>query len=63
MNKPKWKCNVCGSTNVQISLPTWFRETTDGELTMVEPDSEATILWWYCEACDETDGGPPEENE
>lgn len=57
---PRWRCPHCKSTNVQISLPTWFHETQDGELQMVEPDAEAEILWWYCEDCDETDSDAPE---
>jgi len=28
----RWKCPKCGSTHVQVSLPTWYRETSDGTL-------------------------------
>lgn len=58
---PRWQCPKCDGTNVQISMPTWYTETTDYELTFVEPDVEAEVLWWYCMDCDETDSGEPAE--
>lgn len=63
----RWKCPSCGSPKVQISLPTWYREygldDQPGELEMVETDSAADVLWWWCEDCQETESGLPELNE
>lgn len=59
----RWCCPACKSRNVQISLPHWFYESQDNELIPVEVDGEADISWWYCEDCDETDSGSPEEVE
>ena len=55
-----WKCPECGSTHVQVSLPTWYRETSGGALVMVNPDGEASVQYWYCEECDESSSGEPE---
>jgi rubrerythrin len=60
--RPRWKCPSCGSTNVQISLPTWYRETDDYALEMVDTDSEADISYWFCEDCDSSESGEPDEN-
>lgn len=60
MSDPKWKCPLCGDTNVQISLPAWHTETEDGELTYVETDTEAEVKYWYCEKCNESDFGEPD---
>jgi hypothetical protein len=56
---PKWRCPACKSTHVQISLPTWYHETTD-ELVFVETDAEADIKWFYCADCDYSVDGEPE---
>ena len=61
MSKSRWVCPHCGSENVQISLPTWYKEDTAYQLTFVNTDSEAHVLWWYCEDCEETDSGFPKE--
>jgi hypothetical protein len=63
MSAPKWQCPECKSTNVQISLPTWYTETQDGELTMVETDAEASIKWFFCADCDYSDDGEPDRVE
>jgi hypothetical protein len=55
----RWQCPSCGGSNVQISLPTWYRETRGGELELVEADSEAHILWYYCDDCDDSESGQP----
>lgn len=55
----KWECEFCHGHNVQISLPVWHREDTDGELTQLGTDSEACPLYWYCEDCDESGNGEP----
>jgi rubredoxin len=55
----KWKCRECGSINVQISLPTWYRESQDGDLMLVDTDYEADPIYWYCEDCDTSDNGSP----
>jgi hypothetical protein len=62
VNKPRWKCPICDSTTVQVSYPTWYRESSDYEREFVETDDEAQPLWWYCELCDESGSGRPEEN-
>lgn len=63
----RWRCPKCGSPRVQIGLPAWHREygldDQPGELEYVETDAAADVLWWYCEACEETDGGLPELND
>lgn len=56
----RWKCPKCGSTHVQVSLPTWYRETSEGTLIMVTTDAEASVQFWYCEECEESDSGEPE---
>lgn len=63
VDPPRWRCPCCKGTNVQISFPTWYRETRDNDLQYIDVDSEAEILWWYCDDCDETDIGSPEEIE
>lgn len=60
---PKWRCPNCNSTDVEISLPTWYTETDDGELHFVDIDAEADVLWWYCNHCSESDSGEPTRNE
>ena len=55
----RWKCPRCGSTHVEVSLPTWYRETSSGVLTMVNTDEEADVLYWHCEACEEGGSGEP----
>lgn len=62
MSENRWKCDHCGGTNVQVSLPAWHIETQDGELKYVETDWEADIMWWYCPDCDESGSGFPKEN-
>ena len=57
----RWRCPCCKSLNVQISLPTWYYETTAHDLDFVETDSDADISWWYCEDCSETDSGTPND--
>ncbi len=56
----RWKCPKCGSTHVQVSLPTWYRETSGGTLVMVDPDGEANVQYWYCEECEESSSGEPD---
>lgn len=55
----RWRCRECGSDKVQIALPAWFREDVDHELTYIEADAEADVLWWVCEDCGESDSGAP----
>jgi hypothetical protein len=63
--KSRWRCPCCKSLNVQVSLPTWYHENIhtagDTDLVFVETDSDADISWWYCEDCEETDYGQPED--
>ena len=55
----RWKCPKCCSTHVQVSLPTWYRETSGGALQMVNTDEEAEVQYWHCEACEEGGSGEP----
>jgi len=55
----RWACPECGSLQVQISLPAWHVETTDGQLVFVETDAEADPRSWYCEECTESGNGEP----
>ena len=55
----RWKCPKCGSTDVQVSLPTWYRETSGGTLVMVNTDGEAEVQYWHCETCEEGGSGEP----
>jgi hypothetical protein len=57
----RWRCPKCKSRNVQVSLPTWYYESMTHDMVPVEVDSEADISWWYCEDCEETDSGAPED--
>lgn len=59
----KWKCPACGSTDVEIALPAWFRETQDGHLMHTSTDVEAEPLYWICNACDESERGAPDRND
>lgn len=56
----KWQCPICASGKVQISLPVWFREDTEGNLTQCEVDTEASPRYWYCEDCSESGNGEPD---
>jgi hypothetical protein len=61
----RWRCPHCKSLHVQVSFPTWYHESInvggDTDLLFVETDAEADISWWYCEDCDESDDGQPED--
>lgn len=57
----RWRCPCCKSLNVQVSLPTWYYESVDHDLIFADTDAEADISWWYCQDCDETDNGQPED--
>ena len=56
--RPRWECPECGSRNVQIALPAWYRETANG-LSFVDTDEGADPLWWYCVDCERSDTGKP----
>jgi len=55
----RWKCPSCGSKNVQVSLPTWYKETSAGELIFVNTDEEASVQFWYCADCKSTGEDEP----
>jgi hypothetical protein len=57
----RWRCPCCKSRNVQVSLPTWYRESMTHDLQFVDTDAEADIAWWYCDDCGETDSGIPDD--
>ena len=56
----RWKCRQCGSRNVEVSYPAWFREGTDYSIELIEPDNEADPLWFYCEDCEANDASAVE---
>ncbi len=58
----RWRCPKCDSDNVQISLPTWYRETQDYELRFEQTDEGADPLWWICDDCEESGTGEPIDN-
>jgi hypothetical protein len=55
----RWACPHCSGRNVQVSMPTWYYEATGFDLTFVETDTEAEVMFWYCEDCQESDSGQP----
>ncbi len=57
----RWACPACGSHDVQVSLPAWHRESCSLELQYLETDAEASVMWWYCNDCDESGTGEPTE--
>jgi hypothetical protein len=59
LDDSRWKCPKCGSTAVQVSLPTWYRETSGGTLKLINTDEEAEVQYWHCEACEEGGSGEP----
>lgn len=58
----RWKCPKCGSDNVEVCYPAWFKESTDFDLTFVEADTEADIRAWYCPDCNDSDEGEPDKS-
>lgn len=50
---PRYRCAKCKSTNVEGTLPGWFKVNCDGE--PVEIDNDADYLYGYCPDC-ETSG-------
>lgn len=63
--KSRWRCPECDSDNVQISLPTWYRETQDYDLIFEETDKGADPMWWVCDDCEASGTGeqPIDNNE
>lgn len=55
----RWACPKCGSHNVQVALPAWFREAPGLDLEYVEADGDADVLFWSCGSCEESDSGEP----
>lgn len=59
MSQSRWKCPDCGSGNVEISLLSWYRETTDGNLVHVSADYESEPHSWICQDCAADGEGSP----
>ena len=59
MTASRWQCPACKSANVSISLPTWYHDNDDGELTLVQVDEEADPLYWACNDCYADGQGEP----
>ena len=55
----RWACPACGSRDVEIALPAWFRETDGFTLDQTSVDAEADILYWACNDCDGNGCGDP----
>ena len=50
----KFRCDDCGSTNVEVLLPAWF-DPNNG-LAFVSADETAEELAIYCNSCGESTG-------
>ena len=64
MSGSRWKCPVCGTHDVEIALPAWFKEDSEWGLDATSGvDAEADILYWVCNAeeCNATGQGKPTE--
>ena len=57
----RWCCPDCGSRYVQVSYPTWYYETRSLQIVPIEPDYESDPFYWYCEACEGTGSGAPDQ--
>lgn len=55
----RWACPKCGSHDVQVALPAWFREAPWFDLEYIEADASADVLFWSCGSCDESGSGEP----
>ena len=47
-------CITCGSENVQLCMPAWFRPNE--EMEFVEMDTEALELSVFCPECEQCEG-------
>ena len=61
MPKSRWVCPSCDSENVEVCLPTWYREDIDGTFTPKFLDSRDEIMQWYCPDCSASEEGYPKE--
>lgn len=59
MKNNRWKCPKCGSLNVAVCYPAWFKEACDRELQYIEADIESDVKSWHCEDCNGSDSGAP----
>ena len=55
----RWACPKCGSKDVEIALPTWYREDKGGSLTVAPEQDGTEILYWICNTCAASDQGYP----
>lgn len=56
----RWQCPECGSRNVLVDIPAWFRESTDGE-SVFAGHSATDITGWRCESCEAEGEKYPDE--
>lgn len=47
-------CSVCGSSEIQVTLPAWFNPNT---WEQVGTDDDADVMSTYCGKCDESRNG------
>jgi hypothetical protein len=53
-DEPEYRCNECGSTDVQVRFPVWMEGVNIDDRTRWEPDFEATPTG-HCRTCDAED--------
>lgn len=66
MKRLRWECPECGSGDVLIALPYWYREYAPinggaWELVPEELDEGAAPLYWACGHCYASGDGAPRE--
>lgn len=55
----RWGCPDCGSRDVEVAYPAWYREGKDLALKPTSVDSEAEPLYWACNNCFNSGRGEP----
>lgn len=61
-SSPRWKCYNCGSTDVEVQYGVWYTETKDYTLTEIGGEMSG-VEYHYCNGCEESFSGTPDENE
>ena len=59
MENSRWACPQCGSKDVEIALPMWFRESDAYDLSPCHLDDDSDPLFWLCNTCEASDKGSP----
>jgi hypothetical protein len=53
-------CPRCGSADVIVEVPTWYRQTRAGGLVEVR-GQPGEVSAWYCNYCHSVGDGAPED--